>query len=103
MVNICLPVQETQEIGVLSLSWEDALEQEMATHASINARIIPWTDRGAWLATVSGVTKGRIRLRDGARTWSSTCSGADTCVRLRASDCHTCPCPQLTHNVVTVE
>lgn len=34
----------------------------MATHASINARIIPWTDRGAWLATVSGVTKGRIRL-----------------------------------------
>ena len=64
MVKICLPIQKTQEIWVLSLSWEDALEQEMATHASINARIIPWTDRGAWLATVSGVTKGWVRLSD---------------------------------------
>ena len=64
MVKICLPIQKTQEIRVLSLSWEDALEQEMATHASINARIIPWTDRGAWLATVRGVTQGWVRLSD---------------------------------------
>ena len=30
--NISLPMQETQEMQVQSLSWEDPLEQEMATH-----------------------------------------------------------------------
>ena len=28
-------MQETQETGVLSLSWEDPLEKEMATHSNI--------------------------------------------------------------------
>ena len=26
------------------LSWQDPLEEEMATHSSILARIIPWTE-----------------------------------------------------------
>jgi len=30
-------MQETQEIQVQSLGWEDPLEEEMATHASIIA------------------------------------------------------------------
>ena len=34
-------VQETQ---VLSLGWEDPLEKEMATHSSILAWRIPWTE-----------------------------------------------------------
>ena len=29
---------------VWSLSWEDSLEKEMATHSSILAKIIPWTE-----------------------------------------------------------
>ena len=29
---------------VPSLSWEDALEKEMATHSSILAQEIPWTE-----------------------------------------------------------
>ena len=29
---------------VLSLAWEDPLEKEMATHSSILAWRIPWTD-----------------------------------------------------------
>ena len=29
---------------VRSLSWEDPLEEEMGTHSSILARIIPWTE-----------------------------------------------------------
>ena len=38
----CLPtMQETQ---VLSLGWEDTLEKEMATHSSILAWRIPWTE-----------------------------------------------------------
>ena len=34
---------ETQEMWVRSLSWEDPLEEEMATHSSILAWRIPWT------------------------------------------------------------
>ena len=40
----------------LSLDWEDPLEEGMATHSSILAWRIPM-DRGAWWATVHGVTK----------------------------------------------
>ena len=43
------------ETWVQSLGWEDPLEKEMATHPNILAWKIPW--RGAWWATVHGVTK----------------------------------------------
>ena len=33
----------TQESQVQSLSWEDHLEKEMATHSSILAWEVPWT------------------------------------------------------------
>ena len=38
------PVQEMQEIGVQSLGRKDPLEKEMATHSSILAWEIPWTE-----------------------------------------------------------
>ena len=44
-----------QEIWVRYLGWEDILEETMATHSSILAWRIPM-DRGAWRATVHGVT-----------------------------------------------
>ena len=34
-----------QETQVQSLGWEDLLEKEMATHSSILAREIPWTEK----------------------------------------------------------
>ena len=37
-------MQETQEIWVRSLGQKDALEKEMATHSSIPAWQIPWTE-----------------------------------------------------------
>ena len=37
-------MQETQETGVWSLGWEDPLEEGMATHSSILAWKILWTD-----------------------------------------------------------
>ena len=37
-------MQETQRMRVLSLSWEDSLEEEMATGSSILAWKIPWTE-----------------------------------------------------------
>ena len=42
------------------LGWEDPLEKEMATHFSILAWEIPWTeDRGAWQGTVHGIARVR--------------------------------------------
>ena len=38
----CLPMM--QETWVQSLGWEDPLEKEMATHTSILAWKIPWTE-----------------------------------------------------------
>ena len=37
-----------QETGVQSLGWEDPLEKEMATHSSILAWKIPWTEEPGW-------------------------------------------------------
>ena len=52
-----------RETWVRSLSREDPLEKEMATHSSIVARIIPM-DRGAWRAAVCGVKKSWTQLSD---------------------------------------
>ena len=43
-------MQETQETQVRSLYWEDLLEKEMATHSSIPAWKILWTEEpgGFW-------------------------------------------------------
>ena len=46
-----------------SLSWEDPLEEGLATYSSILAWRIP-VDRGAWPATVHRVTKNRMWLSD---------------------------------------
>ena len=51
---------------VWSLGWEDLLEEDMATHSSILAWRIPM-NRGALLATVSGVAKNWTLLSDKAQ------------------------------------
>ena len=56
--NLCA-IQETQEIWVPSLIWEDSLEEGMATHSSILAM-----DRGAWWATVHGVAESQTQQGD---------------------------------------
>ena len=46
----CLPgMQETQ---VRSLSWEDPLEKEMATHSSTLAWRIPWREESGGLQSM---------------------------------------------------
>ena len=52
-----------QQTLVQFLGWEDPLEEGMTTHSSILTWRIP-IDRGAWQATVHGVTKNWTRLRD---------------------------------------
>ena len=44
------------ETWVLSLGWEDPLEEGMATHSSVLAWRIPM-DRGAWQAAVHGIAE----------------------------------------------
>ena len=54
-----------QETRVQSPGWEDPREEEMATHSSIlaNNKLLQYSclgnplDRGAWWATVHGVTR----------------------------------------------
>ena len=43
--RIRLSMQETQEIWVQSLCWEDPLEEAMTTHSSILAWIILWKEK----------------------------------------------------------
>ena len=49
-------IQEMQEMQVQSLSREDALEKEMASHSSISC-MENYMDGGIWQATVHGVAK----------------------------------------------
>ena len=50
-----------EEIQVRSLGQEDHLEEGMATHSSILAWRIPWTEE-LW-STVHGVPKSQTRLK----------------------------------------
>ena len=50
-----LAVQETQETQVQSLGWEDPLEKGMATHSSILAWKIPWTEWPAGLQSIQSM------------------------------------------------
>ena len=50
-------------LPVPPLGAEDLLEEEMATHPSILAWIIPWTEESGRL-TVYGIAKSRTRMSD---------------------------------------
>ena len=54
-------MQETQETRVRSLGREDPLEEEMATHSSILAWRIPWTEEPGRLQF--------MRLRESDMSW----------------------------------
>ena len=56
-------VKNPQEAWVQFLGCEDPVEEGMATHSSILAWRIP-RDRGAWWATVHGVTKSQAQPSD---------------------------------------
>ena len=60
-------MQEIQEAWVQSLDGEDALEKEMATHFSILAWEIPWTEEpGGYSAEVA---KRQTRLTTTVPAW----------------------------------
>ena len=57
-----------RDLGLIP-GWEDPLEERMATHSRILGWRIPM-DRGAWWASVHGVTKSQTRLSDQTTTCS---------------------------------
>ena len=50
-----------QETWVQSLDWEDPLEKEMATHSSILAWKIPWTEESGGLQFMGSQKVGHSR------------------------------------------
>ena len=62
-------MQETQETWAQSLGWEDPLEQEMATHSSILAWKISWTEEPGRLQSM-----GLQRVRHDRETFTSLTS-----------------------------
>ena len=56
-----------QEMQILSLGWENPLEKEMATHTSILAWRIPWTEEPGGLRSI-----GSQRVRHNLMTKQQT-------------------------------
>ena len=56
-----------QETQVRSLGWEDPLEKEIATHSSILAQRIPWTEEPGGLQSMG---LQRVRHDWVTHTWS---------------------------------
>ena len=69
------------------LGWEDPLEKEMATHSSILAWRIPWTEEPGGLHTVHGVAKSRHDLA--TITTSPACCCSE---RLSTAETAGCEC-----------
>ena len=71
---------ETQEMRVRSLVWEDPLEEGIATHSSILARTIPWTEESVGLESI-----GSQRVRHDWSDWAHTggISGKEPSCRCR--------------------
>ena len=63
-------MQETQEMQVQSLGWEDPLEEEMVTH-KYSCLKNPM-DRGACQAAIHGVAKSQTRLSTHTHTHTHT-------------------------------
>ena len=57
-----------QETWVRSLGWEDPLEEGMATHSSILAWEIPWTEEPGRLQSIKRQRVGHDRATKHART-----------------------------------
>ena len=57
-------MQETEEMEVQSLGWEGLLEEGMATHSSILAWEIPWTEEPGGLRSMEFRRVGHDRVTE---------------------------------------
>ena len=55
--------QETPEMQILSLDWKDPLEEGMATHSSVLAWRIPWTEEPGRLQSMGSQRVRHLRAK----------------------------------------
>ena len=67
-------MQETYEKQVWSLGQEDPLEKVMATHSSILAWKIPWTEEPGWLLFMGSQRVGHYWATSFKRLWEEVSS-----------------------------
>ena len=54
-------MEEAQETQVQSLGWKDPLGKEMATHSSVLAWRIPWTEEPNGLQSIGLQSRTRLK------------------------------------------
>ena len=67
-------MQETQETQVRSLGREDPLEKEVATHSSITAWRIPWTEEPGGLRSMGGKESDTTEQLNNNKTKNIPCN-----------------------------
>ena len=68
MAQMVKNLPAVRETWVHSLGWEDPLEEEMATHSSIQAWRIPWTEEPGGLQSMGS---HRVRHNRATNTFTS--------------------------------
>ena len=71
-------MQETQEMWVQSLGWEDSLEKEMAPHSSILAWKIPRAEDPGGLQSMGSQKAGHDWVYTHAHTEQKSAGGGDS-------------------------
>jgi len=86
--RIHLPMQKKQETGVQSLGQENPLEKEMATHSSILAWKIPWTEDPGGLQSIGSHRVGHdcsdLAQRFTAEPWLNKVFPVETSLNIGA-------------------
>ena len=80
-LRTCLPMQEMEATQVWSLGWEGPLEKSMASHSTILAWRIPWTEEPGGLQSI-GLQRAGHNWRDLARVTSKALAGVKVWVAL---------------------
>ena len=76
-------MQETQEIQVRSLGQGEPLEKEMATHSSILAWRIPWTEEPGGLQSMAPLRVGYYNQQE-SRIWG-VCFAFSLCITMSST------------------
>ena len=80
--RIHLSMQETQEMQVWSLGQEDPLQKEMATHSSILAWKIPWTEEPGGLQSMGSQSQTWLSDWTHTHTHTHTWYASDISIKL---------------------
>ena len=66
--------EDPADARVQSLRWEDPLQEEMATHTSILAWRIPWTEEPGGLQTMGSQSQVRCTYTHTYTSWFAICN-----------------------------